>query len=106
MAGHRADREGALFRPVKNPGGTLERALSPDAIFRRIVIPYGRKVGIKSAGFGPHSLRATAATNALNHNADLAKVQDWLGHEDPKTTRGYDRRSERPDDSPTFKVSY
>jgi hypothetical protein len=25
-------------------------------------------------------LRATAATNALNHQADIAKVQEWLGH--------------------------
>ena len=25
------------------------------------------------------SLRATAATNALEHEADIAKVQEWLG---------------------------
>ena len=24
--------------------------------------------------------RATAATNALDHQADIAKVQEWLGH--------------------------
>jgi len=24
--------------------------------------------------------RATAATNALDHDADTAKVQEWLGH--------------------------
>ena len=26
------------------------------------------------------ALRATAATNALDHQADIAKVQEWLGH--------------------------
>ncbi|WP_246356416.1 tyrosine-type recombinase/integrase [Paraburkholderia humisilvae] len=31
-------------------------------------------------GFGVHSLRVTAATNALEHEADIAKVQKWLGH--------------------------
>ena len=31
-------------------------------------------------GFCVHALRATAATNALAHNADIAKVQEWLGH--------------------------
>ena len=31
-------------------------------------------------GFCVHALRATAATNALVHNADIAKVQEWLGH--------------------------
>jgi hypothetical protein len=28
---------------------------------------------------GAHALRATAATNALDHQADIAKVQEWLG---------------------------
>ena len=56
--------------------------------------------------FGPHSLRATAATNALDHEADIAKVQEWLGHANIATTRIYDRRRTRPEDSPTFKVSY
>jgi integrase/recombinase XerD len=31
-------------------------------------------------GLCVHSLRATAATNALSHEADIAKVQEWLGH--------------------------
>jgi site-specific recombinase XerC len=30
-------------------------------------------------------MRATAATNALAHNADIAKVQEWLGHADIST---------------------
>jgi len=38
-----------------------------------------------------HSLRATAATNALSHDSDIAKVQEWLGHADVSTTRLYDR---------------
>jgi integrase len=29
---------------------------------------------------GAHALRATAATNALDHQADIAKVQELLGH--------------------------
>ena len=53
-----------------------------------------------------HALRATAATNALDHDADIAKVQEWLGHADIATTRIYDRRKMKPEDSPTFKVSY
>ncbi len=52
------------------------------------------------------SLRATAATNALEHEADIAKVQEWLGHANIATTRLYDKRATRPEDSPTFKVSY
>jgi site-specific recombinase XerC len=53
-----------------------------------------------------HALRATAATNALDHDSDIAKVQEWLGHANISTTRLYDRRRSKPEDSPTFKVSY
>ena len=51
-------------------------------------------------------LRATAATNALDRGADLGKVQEWLGHANVSTTRLYDRRRSRPEDSPTFRVAY
>ena len=54
---------------------------------------------------GAHALRATAATNALEHQADIAKVQEWLGHANIATTRIYDHRKTRPEDSPTFKVA-
>ena len=50
--------------------------------------------------------RATAATNALDHQADIAKVQEWLGHANIATTRIYDHRRTRAEDSPTFKVAY
>lgn len=68
----------------------------------------GYAAGLKMdvAGFGPHALRAAAATNALDHEADIAKVQEWLGHANIATTRIYDRRKMRPEDSPTFKVAY
>jgi integrase/recombinase XerD len=42
----------------------------------------------------------------LAHNADIAKVQEWLGHANIATTRLNDRRQSRPEESPTFKVEY
>ena len=57
------------------------------------------------SGMGAHALRATAG-NALLNNADIAKVQEWFGHANIATTRLYDRRKSRPEDSPTFRVSY
>jgi integrase len=50
--------------------------------------------------------RATAATNALDHQADIAKVHEWLGHANIATTRIYDHRRMRPEDRPTFKAAY
>jgi hypothetical protein len=45
-------------------------------------------------------------TCAGAHNADIAKVQEWLGHATIATTRLYDRRQSRPEESPTLKVEY
>ena len=69
-------------------------------------LPLRRGRGISVRGFRPHALRATAATSALDHEADIAKVQEWLGHANIATTRLYDHRRMRPEDSPTFKVAY
>jgi integrase len=106
-AGHSADDHGALFRPVKNNRGktrTLATALTPDAIYK-LVIAYSSQLGLDKP-IGAHALRATAATNALDHQSDIAKVQEWLGHANIATTRIYDHRKSRPEDSPTFKVAY
>ena len=108
-AGHRADLDGALFLPVKkNTSGELDGHLNLASIRRNIVLKYGEETGISAEVTGPcvHSLRATAATNALAHESDIAKVQEWLGHANISTTRLYDRRRSRPEDSPTFRVKY
>ena len=67
---------------------------------------YGKQVGIDGELFSRHALRATAATNALEHKSDLKRVRDWLGHANISTTTMYDKRGMRPEDSPTFKVAY
>ena len=105
-SGHEAERDSPLFRPmINNRVGHTETALTVDGVYA-LVTGYGRQVGIAAERFAPHALRATAATNALDHQADIAKVQAWLGHASIATTRIYDRRTTRPEDSPTFKVSY
>lgn len=53
-----------------------------------------------------HAPRATAATNALEHETDIARVRDWLGHANISSTRLYDGREHQPEDSPTFCVNY
>ncbi|TCD46922.1 tyrosine-type recombinase/integrase [Chlorobium sp. N1] len=108
-AGHRYDQKSPLFRPVKNnTSGTLLKHLDPQAVYSCIIQKYGRETGISAMvhGFCVHSLRATAATNALENGADISKVQEWLGHANVSTTRLYDRRKSRPEESPTFRVKY
>lgn len=107
--GRELDLDGPLFRPVKNNRtGTLEKHLEPGSIYRNVVAKYARVTGLQAevVGLCVHSMRATAATNALSHEADIAKVQEWLGHANISTTRLYDRRGSKPEESPTFHVRY
>ena len=102
-AGHGTQDTAALFRPVSNNcADLLDKALTPDGVYK-LVRAYSAALGFE---IGVHSLRATAATNALDNQADIAKVQEWLGHANISTTRIYDHRQTRPEDSPTFKVAY
>lgn len=105
VAGHSNDANGALFRSISNNARGSTASITPDGIYKMLA-GYAKALQIDVAGFGPHALRATAATNALDHGADIAKVQEWLGHANIATTRVYDRRQSRPEDSPTFKVTY
>ncbi len=105
-AGHASDAQGAMFRPVKSNRNVGGRAsITADGVYKMLA-GYAASLKLNIAGFGPHALRTTAATNALDHNADIAKVQEWLGHANIATTRIYDRRKMRPEDSPTFKIAY
>lgn len=103
--GRSQDKAGALFRPVSNNTRGAGQPITPDGVYK-ILARYAEAAAIDVAGFGPHALRATAITNALENDADLKKVQEWVGHANISTTRMYDRRNSRPEDSPTFKVVY
>ena len=94
---------GPLFRSVR--GKTTGAGVTANGLYT-VVAHWARVAGIEVDGLGVHGLRATAATNALEHDADIAKVQMWLGHANISTTRLYDRRGQRPEDSPTYKVKY
>ena len=101
--------DGPLFRPAKNNRtGMLDKHLDPGSIYKNVVTKYGRETGINIEvnGLCVHSMLATAATNALSNEADIANVQEWLGHANVSTTRLYDRRKSKPEDSPTFHVKY
>jgi site-specific recombinase XerD len=101
VAGHGTTPDAPLFQPIRKTGASI----TADGVYK-CVLAYAARVKIAIDGFSVHSLRATAATNALEHEADIAKVQEWLGHANIATTRLYDRRKSRPEDSPTFRVAY
>ena len=103
MPGTASTRPARCSGRVRNSRtGRLEVAITPDGVYR-LVRRYSGQLGFL---IGAHALRATAATDALDHQADIAKVREWLGHANISTTRIYDHRRTQPEDSPTFKVAY
>jgi site-specific recombinase XerD len=105
-AGHRAEADSPVFRSVAANVEDPRQRLNPGSVYRNVVMHYCRRLGIVAEGLGPHALRATSATNALSNGSDIAEVQEWLGHSSISTTRLYDKRKMRAEDSPTFKVKY
>lgn len=85
--------------------GSSGRPLSPDGIYS-VIGDYLGRAGLADVPRAVHAMRATAATNALEHDADLAKVQEMLGHANIATTKVYDRRAKRISDSAVFKVAF
>lgn len=107
ITSHKGDNKSPLFiRARQTDLSHSGKPLTGHAIYKDVVHHYARRIGIEPSAICVHGLRATAATNALDHDADIAKVQEWLGHSSISTTRLYDRRSMKPEDSPSFKVTY
>ncbi len=59
------------------------------------------EVGVERR-IAPHSLRHSAITIALDAGLGLRDVQDFARHEDPKTTRRYDRARTQLNRHPTY----
>jgi site-specific recombinase XerD len=85
------DKASPLFRTVFGRTQRFqERAMSGEdilAMFKRRL----RDAGLPE-GFSCHSCRKATATNLLEQGVELADVQNFLGHADPRTTKLYDQR--------------
>ncbi|HRG36919.1 MAG TPA: tyrosine-type recombinase/integrase [Bacteroidia bacterium] len=62
--------------------------LTPDTISRTAKAAL-KAIGLNNKQYTAHSIRHSAATNALRAGASLADVQKMLRHADSKTTEGY-----------------
>lgn len=105
-AGHGAQHDAPLFRPLRGNGKPLDPKgrMDPDAI-DRVVRKYAAKIGL-DRGYSAHSMRATFITTALENGAQLEDVQKAAGHRDPSTTKLYDRRHYNPEKAASFFATY
>jgi site-specific recombinase XerD len=106
-AGHGADIDGPLFRPLNHNGKQTEkrRRMDPDMIDRVVRKYAGAELGLVR-DYSAHSMRATFITTALENGAQLEDVQKAAGHADPGTTKLYDRRGYNPEKAASFFATY
>src|SRR4051794_31189184 len=88
-----ADKKGPLFRSVLTKNGKLsERALDRVLAFRMIQ-RRAKTAGIQTH-IGNHTFRATGITIYLLNGGTLEKAQQMAAHENPRTTKLYDRTND------------
>ncbi|WP_405216526.1 tyrosine-type recombinase/integrase [Agrococcus sp. Ld7] len=85
---HRGDAPGPLITPVapsRRPTQASITRLSTNTIASVVAERFGKDVA-------PHDLRRTFVGELLNRDGDLSTVSKIVGHTNPATTAGYDRR--------------
>ncbi len=100
VAGIEDDPKGPLFRRLNRGRKSETQALTRSRLHRTeallMIKRRAKQAGIENPGLCNHSFRGTGITAYLsNPDAKLEHAQTMAGHADPKTTRIYDRRSER-----------
>jgi site-specific recombinase XerD len=89
----RNDKKAPLFRTVDRKGLlTPNRMTRNDAL--RMVKRRARKAGL-SAAICCHAFRATGITDYLGNDGTIEKAQAIAAHESPRTTKLYDRTSDK-----------
>jgi integrase/recombinase XerD len=81
----RGESDGAVF--VNQHGRPLGRSGAWKIVRRHV--ERARGAGARIGNVTPHTFRHTFATHLLEHGADLAAVQEMLGHADISTTQLY-----------------
>lgn len=80
------EAEGPLFQSARGKNcATGQGAHGLQRLCRRVRL-LQEAVDITEKNMGPHALQAAGVTSALEHQADIAKVQKWLGHASISTT--------------------
>ncbi len=97
--------DGYLFSPIRNNRtGILDKPLDTSMIFY-IVRKYARLAGIANR-VSPHSCRATAISNARDHQVPDRAIQEFAGWSSPDMITRYDKRKSTIENSAAHSISY
>jgi integrase len=94
-----------LFTPIKNNRtGSLMKPIDSSLVYY-IVTKYAKEAGIANR-VSPHSCRATAISNARDHNVSDRAIQEFAGWTSPGMITRYDKRKTQIEDSASLSISY
>jgi site-specific recombinase XerD len=94
-----------LFTPVKNNRtGILAKALDSSSVFY-VVKKYAKMAGIQQR-ISPHSLRATAISNARDRLVPDRAIQEFAGWANPDMITRYDKRKTSIEKSAALAIRY
>lgn len=94
-----------LFMPIRNNRtGISIKPLDPSMIFY-IVTKYAKAAGIANR-VSPHSCRATAISNARDHQVSDRAIQEFAGWASPDMITRYDKRKTAIENSAAKAISY
>jgi integrase/recombinase XerD len=103
------DPAAPLFPAAMTPRGLGRDGFRPEAISIRGVEKLMERY-VAVLGLDPnvtvHSLRVTALTTARERGSDIIDLQDFAGHQDPRTTLTYIRSRDRLSKSPAYVLKY
>ncbi|MGK5089594.1 tyrosine-type recombinase/integrase [Bdellovibrionota bacterium FG-2] len=100
-----ASIDGFLFGPTRNNRTKeYEKPLDPSAIFY-LVRRYSKLAGIQRR-VSPHSCRATAISNARDHNVPDRAIQEFAGWATPDMITRYDKRKNAVEKSAAHWIKY
>lgn len=98
-------RDQYLFSPIRNNRtGTLEKPLDTSMIFY-LVTRYAKEAGVANR-VSPHSCRATAISNARDHQVADRAIQEFAGWASPDMITRYDKRKTAVEDSAARAIRY
>jgi site-specific recombinase XerD len=100
-----SQREDYLFRPIRNNRGHgTDKPIDPSLIFY-IVKRYAKLAGIESR-VSPHSCRATAISNARDHQVPDRAIQEFAGWASTAMITRYDKRRSSIEQSASHAIQY
>ncbi len=98
-------KDAFLFSPIRNNRtGEVGKGLDPSMIFY-LVTRYAKLAGVANR-VSPHSCRATAISNARDHQVPDRAIQEFAGWASPDMITRYDKRKTSVENSAAHAIRY